>query len=416
MDRTIVYPGSIPLDTDMLSTNRNAMIALGALMSAVLGTSQVIDGLAVRPTVPAGLGISVDPGSIIQLGALDAAAFGSLSADGVSPLVKMGINLASTAFTLTTPTTSGQAIAWLLEAAFQEADTDAATLPYYNAANPAQPFLGPNNSGSAQPRTRTQRVQLQLRAGTPATAGSQIPPSPDAGWAGVAVITTTYAMTQINAVNIATYAGSPIIPFRMPSLRPGFSSMVSYAISGSFIVPVGVSRLRVRVFGGGGGGGGAFNGGQSGGGSGGGYSEGIFTVSPGAILPVTTGAGGNGGSGVPSAGGTGGTSSVSALISATGGPGGNAGNAGGAAPSGAGGVGAGGSVNLGGQTGAGGAPSTLGGAGGGSPMGTGGQGGSQNGGGSAGLQPGGGGGGTAASPSTGYAGGAGGAGLVIIEY
>ena len=45
MDRNIVYPGSIPLDTDLLATNRNAMVALGALMRAVLGPAPVIDGL-----------------------------------------------------------------------------------------------------------------------------------------------------------------------------------------------------------------------------------------------------------------------------------------------------------------------------------------------------------------------------------
>ena len=32
MDRTIVYPGSIPLDTDLLRLNRNTMVALGAVM------------------------------------------------------------------------------------------------------------------------------------------------------------------------------------------------------------------------------------------------------------------------------------------------------------------------------------------------------------------------------------------------
>ena len=31
MDRNIVYPGSIPLDTDLLTVNRNTMIALGYL-------------------------------------------------------------------------------------------------------------------------------------------------------------------------------------------------------------------------------------------------------------------------------------------------------------------------------------------------------------------------------------------------
>jgi hypothetical protein len=416
MDRTIVYPGSIPLDTDLLNTNRDTMVALGALLSAVLGTSKVIDGLAVRPTVPASMAISVAPGSVIQLGTVDPAGYGSLAADAVSPLVKMGVNLAATNFTLTAPVSSGDAISWLLEAAFQELDTDATVLPYYNAANPAQPYLGPNNAGTAQARRRAQRVQLQCRSGAAAPLGSQMPPALDAGWVGVAVITTTYAMTQITAADIATYSASPIIPFRLPALRPGFSSMVSYTASGSFAVPVGVSRLRLRVFGGGGGGGGAANGGQSGGGAGGGYAEGIFTVTPGAILPVTAGAAGLGGPGTPGAGTAGGASSVAALISATGGPGGNPGNTAGAAQSGSGGIGAGGSINLTGQTGAGGAPSTLGGAGGGSAMAAGGQGGSQNGTGSSGQMPGGGGGGTAAEVSTGHGGGNGGAGLVIIEY
>lgn len=416
MDRTIVYPGSIPLDTDLLNTNRDTMVALGALLSAVLGTSPVIDGLAVRPTVPSSMAVSVAPGSIIQLGTVDPTGYGSLVADTASPLVKMGVNLAATNFILTAPANSGDAISWLLMANFQEADTDAATLPYYNAANPAQPYLGPNNSGTAQARRRAQRVQLQCRPGAAATLGSQIPPALDAGWVGVAVITTTYAMTQVTAANITTYASSPIIPFRLPALRPGFSQMVSYVASGSFTVPVGVSRLRLRVFGAGGGGGGAANSGQSGGAGGGGYAEGIFTVTSGSILPVAVGAGGNGGQGTPSAGGTGGASSVAALISATGGPGGSAGNATGGTQSGVGGLGAGGTINLTGQNGSGGAPSTLGGAGGASAMGSGGQSGSQNGVGSSGLLPGGGGGGTAAGTGAGFPGGVGGGGLVIIEY
>ena len=32
MDRNIVYPASIPLDTDILTLNRNTMIGLGYLL------------------------------------------------------------------------------------------------------------------------------------------------------------------------------------------------------------------------------------------------------------------------------------------------------------------------------------------------------------------------------------------------
>ena len=92
MDRTIVYPGSIPLDTDLLQLNRNTMVALGALMKAVLGTATVVDGLVVSPTTPNSLSVSVGPGSITAFAVVDATPFGSLPADG-DGLVKMGVNL-----------------------------------------------------------------------------------------------------------------------------------------------------------------------------------------------------------------------------------------------------------------------------------------------------------------------------------
>src|ERR1700761_5202146 len=93
MDRNIVYPGAIPLDTDILSLNRNTMIALGFLMRATLGTGTVADGLACSPTVPASMSVQVMPGSLTQLSVVDATPFGSLAADTADPLVKMGINL-----------------------------------------------------------------------------------------------------------------------------------------------------------------------------------------------------------------------------------------------------------------------------------------------------------------------------------
>ncbi len=104
MDRNIVYPGSIPLDTDILSTNRNAMIGLGALAAATLGNNVVADGLVCTPTAPASLAVVVGPGSITQLSPLDATAYGSLAADVTDQIVKMGINLKATNFNLSAPT------------------------------------------------------------------------------------------------------------------------------------------------------------------------------------------------------------------------------------------------------------------------------------------------------------------------
>lgn len=46
MDRQITYPGQIPLDTDLLNTNKNAMVALAALSADVFGTITQASGLA----------------------------------------------------------------------------------------------------------------------------------------------------------------------------------------------------------------------------------------------------------------------------------------------------------------------------------------------------------------------------------
>ena len=148
MDRNIVYPGSIPLDTDLLSVNRNVMIALGYLTQAVLGGTTVADGLACAPTTPASMSVTIAPGSIMQMLVIDAISYGSLPADSTDPLVKMGINAVATTFSLVAPTSSGQEVNYLVEAALQESDTNPVVLPYYNAANPAQPYSGPNNAGT----------------------------------------------------------------------------------------------------------------------------------------------------------------------------------------------------------------------------------------------------------------------------
>jgi hypothetical protein len=419
MDRSIVYPGSIPLDTDLLSTNRNAMVALGALISATLGTSPLIDGLAVVPTVPASLSVVVAPGSITQLTTVDQNAYGSLAADTTDALVKMGVNLTGTTFALTAPTTTGQAINYLIEASFQEADIDPVVLPYYNAANPTQPYLGPANSGVAQATERTQRVQLQLKSGPPAVVGSQTTPSVDTGWSGLAVISVAYGQTQITAGSITSYPQAPIIPYRLASLRPGFAQIQPFTASGTFVVPQGVSQLRVTVIGGGGAGG-THATIPGGGGGAGGRSITILTgLVPGTAIPVTVGAGGVAlTGGAIGSGGVGGSSSFGVYLSATGGQGGGGGSVATTAAGGGGGSGVGGLIN---DTGSMGTDSII-------PAARGGDGGGPGGGrGTTGMVPGiaapgyggGGGGGGASSTSgtgTGAPGGNGGAGLVIVEF
>lgn len=322
MDRQIVFPGSIPLDTDILSLQRNIMVAVGYLAQATLGSAPIVDGLACSPTAPASLTVTVGPGSIAMLTVIDANAYGSLPADTTDPLIKMGVNTTSTSFTLTAPATSGQSINYLIQANLLESDASPVVLPYYDAANPAQPFSGPNNDGAAQNTQRLQRVQLQLKPGAPANAGSQVTPPVDSGWVGLYVVTVNFGQTQIGPSSIATLPAAPFVQFKLSQLAPGFSRMTTLTSSGPFVVPNGVTLVKVRMCGGGGGGGaGAANQGGGGGGAGG-YAENVFPVTPGQSIAVTIGAGGNGGVAGGAVPGNGGTTSFGALMSATGGNGG----------------------------------------------------------------------------------------------
>jgi hypothetical protein len=415
VDRQIVYPGAIPLDTDVLSIERDVMVAIGYLTQAVLGTGMVADGLACAPTQPASMTISVGPGSITQFGAVDSTAFGSLPAEPTEPLVRIGINLAGTAFALVAPTTAGYAINYLIAATLLEIDTTPVVLPYYNAANPGQPFGGPNNDGAAQNTQRLQQVQLQLKAGAPNAAGTQQTPSVDAGWVGLFVIVVETGQTSVTASSISTLPTAPFLSWKLPQLSPGTHNLAVFTPTsqGNWTVPAGVSKVKLRIWGGGGAGGAGF-GGAGGGGAGGGYVEGFYSVPPGESIFVTVGNGGVG-SGTP-----GGTSSFGSVASATGG---QAGANGASGVGGAGGT-TGGSGNGAGcqTTGQGGAPAFatggtwVSGRGGGAFSGAGaepviGSSGTALDGNTATL-PGGGGGGAVGSGL----GGQGGAGLVLIEW
>ncbi len=346
MDRQIVYPGGIPLDTDLLSTERNIMVAIGYLAQATLGTNIVADGLACVPTEPQSMSVVVGAGSITQFGVVDTTSFGSLPAEAL-PLVRMGVSLSPATFTTTAPTVPGQGINYLIEASLLEVDASPVVLPYYNASNPAQPYSGPANSGTAQNTQRLQQVQLQMKAGPPGPSGEQETPSVDAGWAGLYVISVYYGQTSIAAANIVPLAAAPFVTWKLPQLSPGTRNLAAFtpANQGVWTVPAGVQGIRLRIWGGGGSGGAGF-GTAGGGGAGGGYCEGFFQVAPGEGFQVTVG---NGGAGAGTAGGL---SKFGSLATATGGAAGGdgaatAGGAGGAA----GGQGSGGVLSLTGSAG-----------------------------------------------------------------
>ncbi len=418
MDRNIVYPGSIPLDTDLLTLNRNTMIAFGFLAQSLIGSGPFVDGLSCTPTIPASMQINVGPGSIIQLSALDTLDYGSLPADTSTSVVKMGITAINTPFNLSAPTVPGQTNTYLIQVAFQEVDVNQIVLPYYNASNPSQPYSGPSNGGTPQATLRAQKAELQLKLATSSGSGGQaVTPPIDTGWVGLYGITVRYGQSSVSASDIFCLPTAPFIYWKVPSLRPGFGSGTqTFTTSSAFNVPPGVQQVEVELWGGGAGTFASASAQPSGGGSGGGYArKRIVGLVPGQSISVNVGLGGAGGpvaGALPSAGGT---SSFGAFVSATGGSLNYLATASnplnGATPAG---CGVGGDVNLMGSAGQAGILN-QGGMGGAAPMS-----GSQNSGttGVPGVFPGGGasGAGTGANSATSYNGAAGASGMVVVRW
>ena len=212
MDRQIVYPGAIPLETDLLNTNRNTMVGLAKLAAAVLGTSTFVNGLAVTPTAPASMSINVAAGEIYALANLDGTAYSSLAADTTHSILKQGIALDGQALALTAPGTAGYSVNYLIQASYQDADANAVAIPYYNSANPSQAWSGPGNSGAQQSTLRKGTVVVSAKTGIAATTGTQATPAADSGYVGLYVVTVANGQSTITAPNISTYAGAPFLP------------------------------------------------------------------------------------------------------------------------------------------------------------------------------------------------------------
>lgn len=150
MNRQIVYPGAIPLETDLLNTNKYSMLGLAKLASSLMGGNTYVHGLACTPSSPPSMVVNVAAGQIYSLQNIDGTAYSSLPADTTHSILKQGYVLDAQQFSLTAPSTSGYSINYLIQATYADVDGGSTVLPYYNAANPSVAWSGPNNSGTAQ--------------------------------------------------------------------------------------------------------------------------------------------------------------------------------------------------------------------------------------------------------------------------
>lgn len=217
MDRILIWPGQLALDTDMLQQARNTMEGLGWAIRAVFGTGTFVGGLSVGPNSPTALNVVVQPGAIYSLQNLDSTAYGALQADTTDQIMKQGLVRGVTTLSCPAPATTGQSVNYLIQAAFVETDGVQVVRDYYNAANPLEPWMGPQNSSNPDNTSRQAQCALAAKAGTAATTGSQTTPSPDSGYVGLAVVTVAQGQTVITSANITAYPGAPYIAQKLIS-------------------------------------------------------------------------------------------------------------------------------------------------------------------------------------------------------
>ena len=209
MDRQIIYPGQIPLETDLLKTNKNVLTAVGLLVSDLLGTATTATGFACTQLGTPALSVQVAPGRFYSLQNLDGTAYSSLAADTAHQIVKQGILLDAVTLACAAPSTAGFSVNYLIEASYQDLDGTSVALPYYNASNPTQAYTGPANSGTSQPTVRAGAVVLLAKAGVAAATGSQVTPAPDSSYAGLWVVTVANGQSSVLNANISAYAAAP---------------------------------------------------------------------------------------------------------------------------------------------------------------------------------------------------------------
>lgn len=228
---------------DFLNQRVADMIALGKLVSALIGTQTAVEGLSCTPTSPASMDVQVAPGQIFFLEAVDTTTYGDLSptanilghnvAANAANIMKQGLILSETTFALTAPSTSGDSVNYLISAEYQDQDTEDVVLNYYNSSNPSQPLQGQNNSGTAQPTLRQGKCVLTLTAGTAATTGTQQTPAVPSGQVGLYVITVANGQTSITSSSISVYAGAPFLSQKLFNLMTGGSVTVGDASAGT---------------------------------------------------------------------------------------------------------------------------------------------------------------------------------------
>ncbi|WP_282813577.1 hypothetical protein, partial [Komagataeibacter intermedius] len=208
MDRQIVYPAQIPLDSDQLNAQRNAYVGLGQLAAMAYGWATVAaSGFACTPG--GGLALVVAPGSLLAPGVVDASAYGTLAAVS-SALVRQYVS--RDPVTLDVP---GAGATYTVHVTPATVDADDTVLPFYNAADPSVTYAGADNSGKTAPTVRQDVAQVGI--------GTSVPAGAYPLW----TVTVPAGATVMTAAMIAQASGAPFYD-TIPQLQAAKQDALGY--------------------------------------------------------------------------------------------------------------------------------------------------------------------------------------------
>ncbi|QDH16775.1 glycine-rich domain-containing protein [Swingsia samuiensis] len=293
MDRAIVYPGAIPVDTDLLRIGKYTKAGIGALADMVYGPGSIAaSGLTCTPS-STDLSVMIGAGTITAPSVMDVNTFGGIGGGYEPDKTITTCQYQNESLVRVTIPSSGAT--YTLFGICSEQDVDPVVLPFFNAANPSQTQAGMNNNGEGLP--------IRRHAGITFVAATQAPPVPEGS-----IIVALYTLDiPSNATSLQGIQGQPgkvfwptIPELATQTLLKAVSTPMQLVETGvSVSIPAWANRVELRVIGGGGGGAssssislkGSFSG--AGGGAGG-DAWGIYHVNTtdGGLLEVSVGYGG----------------------------------------------------------------------------------------------------------------------------
>lgn len=207
-DRVIVYTAEQPIEADILNSNRFPMIGIAKLAEALLGQSTQLYGLGCTPFLGGGMKVTIAPGQIYKYTSVDSTSYGALPAD-THQVLKQGLIQDSIDLSTPAPTNPGMSINYLIEMTLQEVDTQLATRDYLAVDSNNVP-TGVVYQSTVN-GTRQCNCVVTAKAGVQAPTGTQVTPSPDAGYVGAWVVVTNYGDINMSSGAISLYPGAPFI-------------------------------------------------------------------------------------------------------------------------------------------------------------------------------------------------------------